>query len=40
MTVDQTNDRGLYVFAAIKEEEPDVFGKIGLLLIRREQTLS
>jgi len=26
MTADQMNDRGLYVSAAIKEEEPDVLG--------------
>jgi len=40
MTADQMNDWGLYVSAAIKEEEPDVFGEPGLLLIRPDQTLS
>jgi len=40
MTAGQMNVRGLYVSAAIKEEEPDVFGEPGLLLIRPDQTLS
>jgi len=39
MTVDQMNDWGLYVSASIKEEEPDLFGELGLFLIRPEQTV-
>lgn len=39
MTADQMNDWGLYLSAAIKQEEPDFFGEPGLFLIRPDQTL-
>ncbi len=39
MTVDQMNDWGLYVSAAIKEEEPEFFGEPALFLIKPDQTV-
>jgi len=39
MTVAQMNEWGLYTSAAIKEEEPAVFGEPGLFLIKPDQTI-
>jgi len=39
MTVAQMNEWGLYLSAAIKEEEPAVFGEPGLFLIKPDQTI-
>lgn len=39
MTVAQMKEWGLYISAAIKEEEPAVFGEPGLFLITPDQTI-
>ena len=39
MTVSQMSEWGLYISAAIKEEEPAAFGEPGLFLIKPDQTI-